>query len=230
MPRKPPADRVSDLIDAGTRVFARKGFRRAQMADIAREMGVSAGLLYRYVQSKEALFYLVLDRGFSLEVTESGRLPIETPAAGTMEKQITDKFRSALAMPALATALARPRADHPGRELAEVVRELYAAIARSARAVTVIERSALDMPELASLFYGRLRGTTLKRLTRLIDTRIASGQYRQVPDSRAAARLIMETATWFARNRHGDPLPDGYDDRAAEDTVVDFVVNGLLAK
>jgi|GEM_PF-4824145 AcrR family transcriptional regulator len=60
MARTRPAERVASLIDAAVRVFCRKGFCRAQMADIAREMGVSPGLLYNYVESRESLFYLVV--------------------------------------------------------------------------------------------------------------------------------------------------------------------------
>jgi AcrR family transcriptional regulator len=33
------------------------------MAEVAREMGVSPGNVYNYVEGKDALFYLVLRRG-----------------------------------------------------------------------------------------------------------------------------------------------------------------------
>ena len=53
------------LLDSATRVFIARGYRRTQMADVAREMGVSAGALYGYVESKEALFHLLIDRAFT---------------------------------------------------------------------------------------------------------------------------------------------------------------------
>jgi AcrR family transcriptional regulator len=229
MARKRPAGRVSGLIDAAIRVFSRKGFRRAQMADIAREMGVSPGLLYSYVESKEALFYLVVDRGFGDgPVEEPLQLPVKTPAPGAIVKRVAERFRTAGAMPALSAALKRSHADDPRRELEAIVRENYAVVARTGSAVTIVERSALDVPELAQLFYGRMRGGLAERLTHLIDSRIEAGQYRRVPDSAVAARLIIETVTWFARNRHGDPGPERISDEAAEETVVDFVVNSLV--
>jgi AcrR family transcriptional regulator len=229
MARTRPADRISNLVAAAIRVFSQKGFRRAQMADIAREMGVSAGLLYNYVESKEALFYLVVDQGFGeAPVEEPLKFPVKTPAPGEIAKRIADRFRTAAAMPALSAALKRPRADDPRRELEEVVREQYTVVSRTASAVRIIERSALDVPELAQLFYGRMRGGLAARLTRLIDSRIEAGQYRRVPDSAVAARLIIETVTWFARNRHGDPGPERISDEAAEETVVDFIVNAMV--
>lgn len=45
---------------AGARVFARAGYRGATMAAIAREAGVSTGNLYRYFESKDVLFDVVV--------------------------------------------------------------------------------------------------------------------------------------------------------------------------
>lgn len=230
MARTRPADRVASLIDAAIRVFCRKGFRRAHMADIAREMGVSPGLLYNYVESKEALFYLVVDQGFGQEsVEETLELPVKTPAPGAIVKRIAERFRTAGAMPALAAAIRRPRADDPRGELEEVVRALYAMVLRSATATTMIERSALELPGLADLFYRRMRSSVVERLSRLIESRAEARQYRRVPHPAVAARLIIETITWFARNRLGDPASESITDKAAEETVVDFIVNSLLA-
>jgi AcrR family transcriptional regulator len=50
-------DRVPDrrkmLVRAAIRVFARKGFHAARVADIAEEAGVAHGLLYHYFRSKD---------------------------------------------------------------------------------------------------------------------------------------------------------------------------------
>ncbi|QVQ54961.1 TetR/AcrR family transcriptional regulator [Spiractinospora alimapuensis] len=42
--------------DAGTRLFARKGFAATSIRDIAREAGTSTGLIYRHYATKEDLF------------------------------------------------------------------------------------------------------------------------------------------------------------------------------
>ncbi len=229
MARIRPADRVASLIRSAIRVFCRKGFRRAQMADIAREMGVSPGLLYNYVESKEALFYLVVDQGFGQEpIEEPLELPIKTPAPGAITRLIAERFRTATAMPPLAAALRHPCADDPRAELETVARALYAIASRNAGATTMIERSALDLPDLAELYYRRMRASIVDRLARLIESRADAGQYRRVPHPAVAARLIIETITWFARNRLGDPASESITDRAAEETVTDFIVNSLV--
>jgi AcrR family transcriptional regulator len=47
--------RLSDIGDAAYRVFARRGFAEATMQEIAAEAGVSAGTLYNYFDSKDAI-------------------------------------------------------------------------------------------------------------------------------------------------------------------------------
>jgi AcrR family transcriptional regulator len=45
--------RRGEILDAAVACFARQGFHETTMADIAREAGVSPGLIYRYFPSKE---------------------------------------------------------------------------------------------------------------------------------------------------------------------------------
>jgi TetR/AcrR family transcriptional regulator, repressor for uid operon len=47
--------RVQHILDAALRCFARVGFSAASMRDIAKEAGVSLGLLYRYFDDKAAI-------------------------------------------------------------------------------------------------------------------------------------------------------------------------------
>src|SRR5215208_4268688 len=77
--RPRPEDRLEDVVLAGAEVFARRGYRRTQMADVARTMGVSSGNLYNYVDSKDALFYLVLRRVLGERPEEQ---PLELPVTG----------------------------------------------------------------------------------------------------------------------------------------------------
>ena len=78
--RRPrPEDRLEDVVRAGAAVFARRGYRRTQMADVARQMGVSPGNLYNYVDSKDALFYLVLRRMLG---ERAGDQPVVLPVTG----------------------------------------------------------------------------------------------------------------------------------------------------
>jgi AcrR family transcriptional regulator len=54
-------DRREQIIDAAMRVFAQKGFTKATNKDIAREAGITPGLIYYYFESKEALLNALLE-------------------------------------------------------------------------------------------------------------------------------------------------------------------------
>jgi TetR/AcrR family fatty acid metabolism transcriptional regulator len=57
------ADKRRLILDAAVRVFARRGFNRCRVSDIADEAGVAYGLVYHYFRSKdEVLDTLFLER------------------------------------------------------------------------------------------------------------------------------------------------------------------------
>src|SRR6516162_3006510 len=108
MPRRRPSDRLPQIINAAIDVFIRKGYRRAQMSDVARAAGVSQGSLYNYVESKDALFYLIIDRGFTdTPLPADLKLPIETPSLADTLARLRLRINSALALPELERAFTR---------------------------------------------------------------------------------------------------------------------------
>ena len=52
------------LVEAGTKLFARRGFARTRATDISREAGVAVGTLYVHFTDKEALLREILFQGF----------------------------------------------------------------------------------------------------------------------------------------------------------------------
>jgi TetR/AcrR family transcriptional regulator, cholesterol catabolism regulator len=54
-------DRREQIIDAAMRVFAQKGFMKATNKDIAREAGITPGLIYYYFENKEAVLNAILE-------------------------------------------------------------------------------------------------------------------------------------------------------------------------
>ena len=60
------------LLRAAVRVFARRGFFNAQVADVARVAGVAAGTVYLYFRSKDHLLTSIFDR-IMREAIDEGR-------------------------------------------------------------------------------------------------------------------------------------------------------------
>ena len=54
-------DRRDQIIDAAMQVFAQKGFIKATNKDIAREAGITPGLIYYYFDSKEDLLKTIIE-------------------------------------------------------------------------------------------------------------------------------------------------------------------------
>jgi AcrR family transcriptional regulator len=214
--RSRPPDRFERLRQAALRVFARKGLRRARMSDVAREAGLSAGALYTYFASKQALFHWLVEHGAEPgPIAAPVRLPLPSPAPGAIEKRLRESIARALRLPVLDAALARRRVADPRAELAEVVDELYQCIEASRMPAIVIERSALELPELFAIYFLETRRGLLERLARYVERRARAGHFRAVAQPAVAARWIVEAVTWFARHRHGDADPSGLPDGEA---------------
>ena len=64
--KAPPGDRRRQILDAAIRVFARQGFHRCRVSDIADEAGVAYGLVYHYFNSKDQVLNELFTERWSL--------------------------------------------------------------------------------------------------------------------------------------------------------------------
>jgi AcrR family transcriptional regulator len=225
--RRQPEDRLEDVVRAGAAVFARRGYRRTQMADVAREMGVSPGNLYNYVEGKDALFYLVLRRMLG---EGPGDYPLELPVTGASVPVTAEWMAKRLDFvsdfPELEKAFARRRPASQAAEVEAIAGELYDVLARMRLGVDMLERSIEDLPELAQVF-GGVRRELFGRYERWLRQRANAGTIR-VEDPEAVAHLIVEMCSWAARRRPNDPHAMGISDSAARRAVCRFIVNALV--
>jgi AcrR family transcriptional regulator len=229
MPRRRPETGFDDLVRAAANVFARQGYRRTQMADIAKEMGVSPGTLYGYVESKEALFDLSVQRAFVEDGSPPPSLPVPTPARDDVIAHVRARLSSARS-PALSAALHRddPEGGDAAAELRQILTEIYGFVHANRQGLALIERAANDRPELAGVYYERGRAGLLERLERYLAARIAGGWLGSVSDVPVAARLLVESIAWFARHRHGDFDGAAFEEDVARETVVAMLTRSLV--
>ena len=196
------------------------------MADVTQAMGLSPGAVYRYVESKEALFDLVVRAAAPSGLVHADiSLPISTPPPGAILNFLRQMLQQEGRFPVLEKAFTHTTVDDPRAELESIIRELYTIIARHHRGIKLIERSALDWPDLAALWFGGMRHGLIDQLTRYLALRTSQRLLRPMSDVTAAARLIIESNAFFALHRHYDPYPMTIDDTVAEETVVDALVN-----
>lgn len=229
MARTIPDDRLARLVECATRVFITQGYRRTQMADVAKALGVAKGTLYLYVESKEALFDLITRSADGDLVKNPPALPIRTPKRGATLKYVRERLATTHVAEALAAALKPGRVADAAAELERIVRELYDVVARNRFGIKLLDRSAPDYPELAALWFGGARDGLLRLLTQYLEDRTRRKLLRPVPDPAVAARLVIETIVFWAVHRHWDPHPQAVEESVAKETVVRFIV-GALAK
>lgn len=228
MTRTIPPDRLSQLVACATEVFIEQGYQRTQMADVAAALGLAKGTLYLYVESKDALFDLAVRSADGAQpFAAPPALPIPTPPPGAMLAYVRERLAQGQQLPTLTAALSRQRVAAPRVELQEIVGELYDALARNRQGIKLLDRSARDYPELAALWFDGARGGLVALLSQYLETRMRRKLLRAFPDIPATARLILETAVWWAVHRHWDSHSPKIDDAIARTTVLEFILNAL---
>lgn len=226
MGKSRPPKRLDEVLDAALGVFEQKGFQRTRMADVARAAGVSPGLLYTYVVSKEALFHIVLLREFG-GVIDDSVLPVPNPDAAATERLARHALEEIATIPSLEVALGVTAPTDVASEVVVIVGEHYDRVQRHRRFIRIAERSAQDNPEIAEQTYTKRRAYVLE-LGRYISSRVVSGHFRPVPDPDVAARFVVETVAWFAMHRYNDFDGGQIDDEVARQTVVHLTTAALL--
>ncbi len=227
MARRTLRDRLPEVAAASCAAFIERGYRRTHVADVASRLGLSQGAVYGYVESKEALFALALTYAIGSPPLESLDLPVHTPAPDALLQPLA-AWEPKTSFPRLTAAL---RTTEPGDVRAEfggVVDELYDVLERNRLFLSLVERSAQDLPALADLYYGRLRGGQVSDLETYVRRRVRQGHFRDVPDVGIATRFVVETVAWFAWHRMDDREAHAFDAQLARASVGRLLVDALV--
>ena len=92
-------ERKLQIIEAAVSVFAREGFNKARMDDIADKAGLSKGALYWYFKSKDAIISTILDSVFAREISRIRKMvDVDLPAREMLEIYINSVTEDIVAM------------------------------------------------------------------------------------------------------------------------------------
>jgi AcrR family transcriptional regulator len=221
MPRVIPEGRFPQLIEVATKVFVTYGYRHTQMADVAEALGVAKGTLYGYIESKQALFDAAVRYADGhVPMPAPSELPIATPKAGSTAQYVRSKLTNETAKLAIVEAIARPKGTRAKvREFEHIVRDLFRCMSRNRRALKLVDRCAVDQPDLAAVWFQQGR----YGLVELIAAYLAKRAWPtlHVP---LAARMIVETIALWAIHMPWDASPRPFADDDVENAIVDLLV------
>lgn len=207
MARIVPSDRLEKVVAVAAAAFVEHGFHRTQMDDVARGLGVSKGTLYRSVDSKEALFAAVLTYA---DVPR--RLPAEGPIPACTLRDLSlalrDQLTDAVGGLRLNAALAKPEVFDIGAEVEHLTTDLYAMMAAHRVRIMVLDRCAIEVPEVAADWYESGRYVIVDMWVDYLTRR--ANQVGSSVGNDVLARTIVELVTLWAVKMPWDPAPRPY--------------------
>ncbi|MHB8578201.1 MAG: TetR/AcrR family transcriptional regulator [Dehalococcoidia bacterium] len=178
--------RRQQILDAAMNCFVRKGFHQATMQDICDEAELSAGAVYRYFPSKEAIIAACygsdLVRNTALIERAAERESFTAAIDDMIEAFFSGLIESpsdtsqALEIETLAEAVRNPRIGEHFREFLRGLRGSFAIVVRRAQARGEVSES-LDPDAIAamgmSFYYGLL-------IQKILDPAVDAGKYVDV--------------------------------------------------
>jgi AcrR family transcriptional regulator len=228
VPRKRPTDRVDRIADAAASVFIRHGYAGAKVAEIAGLAQVGPGTVYLYAEGKAALFDLALRRAFEDPTVWKVALPHATPEPGAVADALWSCLRNAAHFPLLWLGADSPPPDDVPAELDAILRELFTWLHRYRRGITLVNRCAMDWPDVTQVFYRRFWRGGIRRVADYLARRMGEGMLPALPDVHVAGHLVVETLTWAAVHREWTPDAAELPEAAVEATALAMLRSAFL--
>lgn len=197
------------------------------MSDVARELEVSVGTIYQAVESKEALFDLVVRHGLQLNTEALPEMPIATPPPGATLDFLSDLLVGLGTWPELDAAIANDAPADVIAEFEEIIDQAFERMHRYRFALQVMSRSALEWPALAEILFTGLRSRFLMAMTQYFEVRIASGHLETGVDSWLRASFMLESLATWSFHRYGDPIYKEIDVNKIRSLLTSSLVQGV---
>ena len=193
--RKKSKTRLEDVADAAIACFIDMGFRRTQMTDIAKRAGTSAGTLYLYVESKEALLSLALMRAAGKSL-EDLTVPVETPDISNTIEETRQTVLELAKLPVMDKMLDQKSVTD--RDIYALADELYTLLVTQRHAILLLDQLSRDIEAFNTLHAENARGHYLNGLASILSKAYPDAKIGQL---RIIARTAIEAIAWTAMHR-----------------------------
>lgn len=167
MPRVKTDEKLDEILEAASRVFAAKDFHEVLVDEIAEAGGIGKGTLYRYFRTKEDLYFATILHGLDrLERVLSAALPQEASPTRRLERLAREILKFFWNQRTLLMLLYRDERSLRARRGG--LRERHDRLVRLVQETILegIERReyrGVDTHTAAELFLGMIRGINIFR-------------------------------------------------------------------
>ncbi len=191
--------RPSEILESAIELFAVQGFAATKMSDIAHHAGIAKGTIYRYFETKDALFEAMVKGGVQpiIQQAEDITLRTDISAEAMLRALIETIYRSA----------AR------GRERRVILMLLIA--------------EGGKFPHLVEIYYRTVVQDGERLLARIVERGLATGEFRDGPvcrEPRVLASPEIMAAIWQSVFSAVSPV----DDQKFMEAHIDLVLHGIL--
>lgn len=160
--------RRRQILDAAAEVFRRRGFHAASMAEIAKTFGMSAGHIYNYFDSKEAIIEAIVARDIDEFLALTAQMQGEADLRHEMVERVDegtdrrlDRDHASLQLEIVAEASRNPKiADMVQRADTTVRRRLIELVRAAARGPV----DEVDLTARAELLLALFEGLMIRTL------------------------------------------------------------------
>lgn len=188
-------------------MFVAHGYGRAQVEDVADELGVAKGTVYGYASSKEALFALAVAYGDRPDDLPSDpELPLDLEDLPAPDRVVSERLAGEVEGMRLVRAARAPGADAAG-EVEEIARDLLVRLGRHRVVIKLVDTCASEFPELAELWFGGGRWAQVDLLSGYLDEQVDAGRLDLPGDAALVARTVIELCAMWAVHMPWDPAP-----------------------
>lgn len=222
-------NRLDLIYEAASRLFINKGFARTQVRDIAREIGLSTGMIYQYFSGKKDILSFILKEAVNPGFFDHERhFPVTSGASGVfdhLEEEIKATFEKN--QQDFDAHLKDRAADY---SLEEMLSDAFDVIANYAVSCLIIEHNEADLPELAH-YYRDYRKRFFAQVQQYVDLYIEKNEFRKVENTFYTTRAIVESLAWWGMHVRYDAFETETDisPEKAKEVCLDLLLHAYQA-
>ncbi|MDU5337011.1 helix-turn-helix domain-containing protein [Enterococcus sp.] len=219
-------NRLELIYDAASQLFINKGFARTQIRDIAKEIGLSTGMIYQYFSGKKDILSFILkgtiDPGF---FERELHFPIDSSVFDNLDDEIMETFEKN--QENFDSHLKDNAEDY---SLAEMLSDAFDIVSKYSVSCLIIEHNEADLRDL-SFYYRDYRKRYFSQVQQYIKLFIEKDEFREVDNLFYTTRAVVESIAWWGMHIKYDAFEK---DRAismqqAKDICLDLLLHAYQA-